>query len=184
MFRNTYVKPDSAHFLLALHTLHFIMNKLCIILLFFTAFLTFNTVTAQQGIDKNTFYIAMSSANAGQIDAQLQALKNYTGIDKQAFEGAMQMRKAATLSTPAKKLSMFKEGHKKLEAAISKNPANVEYRFLRLMIQENAPRALGYYRNIDQDSKLIKDYYKSLNSATQQSIAGYSKKSKALSGVF
>lgn len=139
---------------------------------------------AQNGIDKKAYYNAFSSFNSGLIDGQLNAVKSISGTDKEAFEGAMLMRKAGTLSVPAKKLSSFKQGHKKLENAIAGNPSNPEYRFLRLLVQENAPRSLGYYKNIEQDSKFIKDNYKSLPLATQQALTNYSKKSNALAGAF
>lgn len=158
--------------------------------LFFRLFLivvfcvSIQSVFAQSGINKNAFFSAMASGSAKQIDGQLAALKNISGTDREAFEGALMMRKAGTLTVPAKKLAMFKQGYKKLETAISKAPANVEYKFLRLMVQENAPRSLGYYKTIGSDSKYIKDNFKTLSSATQTSVASYSKKSKALSGAF
>lgn len=139
---------------------------------------------AQSGINKSAFYSAMASSKAALMDAQLSALKNASGTDKEAFEGAMLMRKAGTLTIPAKKLALFKEGYRKLETAISKNPQNVEYRFLRLMVQENAPRSLGYHKAISQDSKFIMENFKNLPANTQNSIAGYSKNSKALAGIF
>lgn len=144
----------------------------------------FQTGFAQSGINKSSFFNAMETGNARQIDAQMAALNNVSGNDKEAFEGALLMRKAGTLSIPAKKLSMFKQGHKKLEAAISKSPANAEYKFLRLIVQENAPRSLGYYKSINQDSKFVKENFKNLPADTQNSVANYSKKSKALSGAF
>lgn len=134
--------------------------------------------------DRQSFFSAMSSGNVRQMDAQLNTLKSGSGPDKEAFEGAMLMRKSATLSVPAKKLAMFKQGHKKLEGAISKYPSNAEYRFLRLMVQENAPRSLGYYKSISTDSKYVKDYFKTLPAATQGGVTGYSAKSKALGGAF
>jgi hypothetical protein len=144
----------------------------------------FNVSLAQSGIDKNSFFNAMASNNTNKIEAQLNELKKESGADKDAFEGAMLMRKAGTLTVPAKKLSTFKRGHKLLEAAIAKSPNNAEYRFLRLMVQENAPRSLGYYKSIDEDSKFIKDNFRTLSAATQNSVADYGKKSKALAGIF
>lgn len=141
-------------------------------------------LTAQPALEKGSFYKAMGSANVKQMDTQLGLLKNIAGTDREAFEGAMLMRKSETLPIPAKKLALFRQGHKKLEAAIVKSPENAEYRFLRLMVQENAPRSLGYYKNIEQDGKFIKENYKSLAETTQHNVVVYSKKSKALAGYF
>ncbi|ANH82691.1 hypothetical protein A8C56_18440 [Niabella ginsenosidivorans] len=130
---------------------------------------------------KSAFYEAMAGNSAKAIDAQLSRLDSYaSGNEKLALEGALEMRKAGLLSIPAKKLSTFKQGHKKLEAAIASAPRNGEFRFLRLMIQENAPRSMGYSKNIGEDSKLIREQFASLPAETRQSIKNYSKKSKSL----
>ncbi len=139
---------------------------------------------AQSAIDKTSFYSAMASKSIRQIDVQLAQLKNNSNSDREAFEGALLMRKSEIIAVPAKKLNLFKQGHKKLETAITKNPANAEYRFLRLMVQENAPRSLGYFKNIEQDSKFLKDNYKNLSETTQTNVVRYSKKSKALVDYF
>lgn len=160
------------------------MKKILSIVLIIISLALAQSGFAQSAINKNSFFNSMASGNSKQIDAQLAALKSVSGSDREAFEGALLMRKAGTLTIPAKKLSMFKLGHKKLESAISKNPGNIEYKFLRLMVQENAPRSLGYYKTISQDSKFVKDSFKNLPLATQNSVVSYSKKSKSLAGAF
>ena len=130
---------------------------------------------------KSAFYEAMASKSTKIIDTQLSLLSAYAnGTEKQALEGALEMRKAGLLSIPAKKLAAFKQGHKKLEAAIAAAPQNGEFRFLRLMIQENAPKSLRYSKNIEEDSKLVKAQFSSFSAATRQSIKNYSKKSTSL----
>jgi hypothetical protein len=81
---------------------------------------------------------------------------------------------------PATKLHLFKEGKKRLEAAIQREPGNAEYRFLRLIVQENAPGFLGYKSNIETDGAFIRKSYASLPESVQQAIARYNKKSKVL----
>lgn len=143
--------------------------------------LTINTVTAQS---KAAFYTALASSSVKTIDAQISQVTGYTtAAEAPAFIGALEMRKAGLVTVPAKKLSIFKQGHKKLESVIKANPKEAEYRFLRLMIQENAPKSLGYSKNITEDSKLIRDQFASLPAVTQQSVKSYSKKSKSLSGL-
>ena len=139
---------------------------------------------AQSGINKANCFDAMASSNISVLDAQLSSLSNVSNTDKEAFEGALLMRKAGVLKIPAQKLASFKKGHKQLEAAIAKAPHNAEYRFLRLIVQENAPKVLGYYRDMVADSKFIKDNYKLLPKETQQAVLIYSKKSTSLNGLF
>ncbi|SDC67879.1 hypothetical protein [Niabella drilacis] len=143
--------------------------------------LTINTVTAQS---KAAFYTALASSSVKTIDAQISQVAGYTtAAGAPAFIGALEMRKAGLVTIPAKKLSIFKQGHKKLESVIKADPKEAEYRFLRLMIQENAPKSLGYSKNIAEDSKMVRDQFASLPAVTQQSIKSYSKKSKSLSGL-
>lgn len=125
----------------------------------------------------------MASGNVSQIDVLQKQLQKTSGAEKEAYEGALLMRKAETLAVPAKKLALFKKGHKKLEAAILYAPSNTEFRFLRLMVQEHAPKNLGYNKNIMQDAELIKTNYKSLSAAMQTQISDYSKSSKALKDI-
>lgn len=139
------------------------------------------TVVAQT---KSALYAALAGSSAKTIDAQIGQVGAYANAgEKQAYTGALEMRKAGLLSVPAKKLSVFKQGHKKLEAAIKAAPYNAEYRFLRLMIQENAPKNLGYSKNITEDSKIVKEQFASLPAAAQSSVKTYSKKSKSLVGL-
>jgi hypothetical protein len=67
-----------------------------------------------------------------------------------------------------------------LESAIKNEHENAEYRLLRLMIQENAPAALGYKNDIKADSEYIRKSYKNLPEDIQRVIFDYSKKSKIL----
>ena len=90
------------------------------------------------------------------------------------------MKKAGLAGIPVQKLNLFKQGHKELEAAIKREPKNVEFRFLRLMIQENAPGVLGYKDQLPEDSEYIKKSYKTLPDEVQRAIEDYSKKSKIL----
>ena len=135
------------------------------------------------GFDRSAFYNALASDNIEEINNQLNAIKTSSLGEKEAFEGALLMKKAGLVTKAKDKLSLFKEGRKKLEASIRKDNENAEYCFLRLIIQEHAPKAVDYRNNIDHDSKLVKSNYKNLPSAVQQAIIDYSKKSKALKGL-
>lgn len=137
----------------------------------------------RNGLDKSAFYNAMASDNIDDINNQLTIIKASPVNDREAFEGALLMKKAGLVAKAKDKLSLFKEGRKKLEASIKKDNDNTEYCFLRLIIQEHAPKALNYKDDIDHDSKLIRTNYKNLHPAVQQAIADYSKKSKALKGL-
>ncbi len=151
-------------------------------LLIFLAVACFSA-TAQTAAEKKAFYGALSSGNVTVLDKQIAVAKGLKGKEVAAFEGALLMRKSHLLKVPAQKMSMFKQGLKLLESSIGRDPGNAEYRFLRLMIQENAPKVVGYNKSIVEDAHAIKNNYKSLPVETQQAVLAYSKSSKMLAGL-
>jgi hypothetical protein len=132
------------------------------------------------GLNRQAFYKAMAGNSRELIDSQLAQLKTEPVEIKEAFEGALLMKKAGLGGSAPVKLHLFKDGRKKLEAAISQYPDNTEFRFLRLMIQENAPGFLGYKTDLTIDSEYIRKSYKSLPYEVQVAIVDYNKKSKIL----
>ena len=135
---------------------------------------------AADDINRAAFYKAMRDKDKSAVKSQLSDLEKAPEGKLDAFIGAMTMKEAGFGGDPVSKLSLFKKGHKLLEAAIRKEPDNAEYRFLRLIIQENAPNILGYHSDVEKDTEYIRKSYKSLPNDVQQAIVDYSKKSKNL----
>jgi len=135
---------------------------------------------AQPKFDKSAFYKAIASDDVGQINSQLEILQRSSIAEKEAYEGFLQMRKAGMVGGPSEKLSLFRNGHEKLESAITRDENNLEFPFLRLMIQENAPKILGYHHNIKNDREVIRKNFKKFPQIVQIAIVDYSKKSKVL----
>lgn len=133
-----------------------------------------------QGFDRSVFYAVISSDKLNEINNQLNIIKESSIFEKDAFEGALLMKKSGLLTNVREKLSFFKAGRTKLESSISKYKDNTEYRFLRLIIQEHAPRIVKYRDEIDEDSQLIQTNFKNLSILLQQVIMDYSKNSTAL----
>ncbi len=131
-------------------------------------------------INRPAYYQAMQENKKELVNQELKKLKSEPLSARQAFEGALIMKKAGLGGNPVQKLNLFKQGHSELEAAIKNDPKNVEFRFLRLMIQENAPGMLGYKDQLTTDSEYIKKSYKTLPDEVQRAIEDYSKKSKIL----
>jgi hypothetical protein len=122
----------------------------------------------------------MESNDQTLVDAQISELNLVSSTLKNAFLGAMIMKKAGIGGNPFYKLYLFRKGHELLEDAIKAYPTNIEFRFLRLMIQENAPDFLGYNDNEEKDSEYIRNAYKSLPEILQKTILAYNKISKVL----
>lgn len=131
--------------------------------------------------DRGAYYTAFSSDNINTIQKQLDILKGGSQTQKDAFEGALMMKKAGLLKGAAHKLKEFKAGREKLENMIAKYAGNAEFRFLRLMIQEKAPKILGYDKQLEDDHTYVVEHFKSVPEAVQKAILDYSKSSKVLS---
>jgi hypothetical protein len=134
----------------------------------------------KSSLDKSVFYRSMAANKSNEVDAELKSLASLDFPGKDAYVGALMMKRASFAGIPAKKLSLFKSGHKQLEAAIKRDKDNAEYRFLRLLVQENAPGMLGYKTDLKNDSEYIRKSFKELEKPVQDAIAAYSKKSKVL----
>lgn len=131
-----------------------------------------------QPIDKSTFYAILKTENIDEINGELAKVEAASFKEKPAYEGTLLMRKAGLLKRPAEKLRVFKEGATKLETAISNDNENAEYHFLRLIIQEHAPKILKYNKQINNDSEFLKTHFKSLQLAVQAALIDYAKSSK------
>ena len=134
-----------------------------------------------QSFDRNAFYLTIQSGDSVKLNKQTSLLEQSSIKEKQAYQGALLMKKAGAIVNKKQKLETFKSGKHKLEAALQKDSTNTEYHFLRLMMQENAPKILGYHHDIQMDSAHICKNFKILSPSLQRVIKGYSKQSKILS---
>lgn len=131
-------------------------------------------------VDRTSFYAALSNGDMNKLNDQLKRIERLTFDEKNAFAGVLKMRKAEFAKGLKTKLDLFKSGGTQLEDEIAKHKSNAEYRFLRLIMQENAPAILNYNDNIEEDAKIIKASYSKLPAETKAAILDYCKKSKAL----
>ncbi|MBI3883862.1 MAG: hypothetical protein HY305_06570 [Sphingobacteriales bacterium] len=131
-------------------------------------------------LDRSAYYTAMASNDVVLIDKELKAIQESSIKEKDGFEGALLMKRAGLATKVKQKLAFFKEGHQKLESSIATNVDNAELHFLRLMIQENAPKVLNYNKDMIKDKKEVLKSYKNLPAEVQKIITEYSKTSKII----
>jgi hypothetical protein len=155
------------------------LKKDIVFILVFLGALRFST-SGQESLDKASFFASLQSGDMDGINQQIKVVQASSIKEKDAYYGALLMRKAGLVKGAPNKLSLFKSGHNKLESSIKKNNSSVELHFLRLMVQENAPRILGYQTDEQQDADFIKKNYKDLPKVIQQAISDYSRQSKIL----
>ncbi len=105
------------------------------------------------------------SAIATELGEQLAGVDEGSKPVLLAYKGAVLTLKARFSKKKSDKKEFFKEGVGLIEAAIAAEPENLEIRYLRLGVQENSPRFLGYHKNIEEDKDFILKNYASVSSA-------------------
>lgn len=126
-------------------------------------------------INSTNVYLALKNKSITTVNLTIQELEKKDNSSlKNAYLGALFMRKSGITKLMTTKMKLFKKGHSLLEYEIKQHPKNVEYRFLRLIIQENAPTFLKYNQNIANDKKLILDNYPKLGAKLKNNIKEYS----------
>jgi hypothetical protein len=135
---------------------------------------------AAGSFDKMGFYRDLSRNDLKLIEGQLQKVSLVKGADREAYEGTLLMKKASLVTDQQMKFSLFRTGRGKLDQVIQQFPETAEYRFLRLLIQENVPADFPYRSNISADAELIRAQFKSLSPDLKQVIRRYSKQSETL----
>ena len=157
-----------------------IQLKMAFIYTFLITFTFPKTSAAQQKFDKAVFYDVMASGNGEAVNNEISIVQNASLFNKEGYEGALLMKKAGFAASPKKKLKFFKDGRIKLETALMVDNENTEFHFLRLAVEENAPKIVKYHADIEKDKLFIQKNFKNLPASVQYAILDYCKKSKIL----
>ncbi len=145
-----------------------------VFLIFFSGFKT-------QEIGRKVYYKALSGGEEAPIDKMLEKLENEKASSKvNAYKGALIMKKAGYEKGVGGKVKTFKKGAHLLEDEIKSNPSNTEFRFLRLTVQEHAPKILKYNKELDEDKQAVIAGYSKLDPDLKEVIADYVKDSEIL----
>lgn len=126
-------------------------------------------------------YQALKSESLETLNNTLEKLeKKPKTSQNKAYTGVLTMKKAGLIKGAMKKLEMFKDGKEILETEINQHKDNVEYRFLRLSIQEYAPSILHYDDKIEEDKKYIIEKFHTLDKDLKLEIKEYTSTSSIL----
>ena len=131
--------------------------------------------------NKKAYYNTLASESETEVTAMLIKLNSQkTILNSKAYIAALTIKKANFIKVVKEKIATTKNGITSLETEIKKNPNNIEYRFLRLIMQENVPKIIKYNTNIVEDKKKIIQAYPKLNQELKEIIKNYSKTSKII----
>lgn len=102
-----------------------------------------------------------------ELVSQMDEMFAATGSESEgvllAYKGAISTLKAKFAKQKDEKKEFFKTGVALIEAALKSDPDNIEIRYIRLSVQQNSPRFLGYHRNIEEDKAFVLNNYETIS---------------------
>jgi aspartyl-tRNA synthetase len=125
--------------------------------------------------------VASSEVNAKDFAAKLADVSNDDTKALVAYKGASITISSKYIKKISEKIKIFKEGVKLLEYAVANEPNNIEIRLIRLSVQENVPKIIGYNKNKKEDVAFILAHYKEQTKPLATYIKSFILQSKSFS---
>ncbi len=117
---------------------------------------------------------AENQEKAEKLHNDLTAITESDNVLLIGYKGAATTIMAKYAKGVKAKTTYFKEGKKLIEQAILADPQNVELRYIRLSVQENAPKIVRYKKHIAQDKQFIIDNFNGIKSReTKRYVKGF-----------
>src|SRR5690606_37140217 len=114
---------------------------------------------------RSAYLKAVESAEiTAQLGGELAKINSSNKPVLLAYKGGVSTLKAKFAKSRSDKKEFFKEGVSLIESAVKADVSNIEIRYIRMSVQENSPRFLGYHKNIDEDKEFILKNYKTISS--------------------
>ena len=98
------------------------------------------------------------------LDAALLGVTTKSNPVLLAYKGAVSTLKAKFAKARSEKKEYFKEGVLFIESAVKAAPKNIEIRYIRMSVQENSPKFLGYHKSIKEDKQFLLKSYDTISS--------------------
>ncbi|MFY1045154.1 hypothetical protein [Chryseobacterium sp. GP-SGM7] len=99
------------------------------------------------------------------------------------YKAAAEILEAKVTTEKNKRKSFVKSGATNLENVIKTNPNNIELRLIRMSVQENIPKIVGYSKNLKEDKMFIIDNYGRQNAALKTYIRKFAAQSKTMNAA-
>ncbi|TZF93256.1 hypothetical protein FW781_20015 [Chryseobacterium panacisoli] len=147
-----------------------------LILSFITAFVFFFQS------DLETLRNSYAKANESNSNTQsfIETAEKQSGSDAVTvgYKAAAKIMEAKITKTNRK--SLVKTGATSLEAVIKSNPSNAELRLIRMSVQENIPKIVGYRGSLKDDKAFLLNNYSKQNAALKGYIKKFAMQSKTI----
>jgi len=111
--------------------------------------------------------VCLNEVSIKDFDSYLELHKGNEEILIKAYQAIIWFLWADYYINPLQKWKCFNKGKKNLDFLIDRNKNNTELRFLRLTIQNNLPKFLGYNNNTKEDTDFI---YTKINKISDEDL--------------
>ncbi|QQV02778.1 MULTISPECIES: hypothetical protein [Chryseobacterium] len=132
---------------------------------------------------RNAYSKANSSNEGAKNFIELADIKNSSDPVISGYKAAAQILEAKITTDKNKRKSFVKTGATSLESLIKNNPNNAELRVIRMSVQENIPKIVGYSKNLQEDKSFIISHYSSQNKALKTYIRQFAMQSKTMTAA-
>ncbi len=100
-----------------------------------------------------------------------------------AYKASAKILEAKITTGISKKKALVKTGATSLEEIIKNNPNNAELRVIRMSVQENIPKIVGYNKNLKDDKTFLLTNYAKQNPELKNYIKRFIEQSKTTSAA-
>ena len=153
-----------------------------IFLVYFFSMNTISSAVGQGHSDPLLFELRTNLQKAfqeeGECEKLYEKIKNLENPEPivKGYMGAIYVARARHI-TFFKKMKNLNTGIDLLEEAIKGDPKDVELRFLRLTIQVNLPKFLGYHQDVEKDKIFVLENYQNAGPKMKQAMLDFIKTS-------
>lgn len=127
-------------------------------------------------------YVKANLSNAN-LEAFINIAEKQKGSDAvtTGYKAAAKIMEAKISKQNRK--ALVKSGATNLESIIKSNPNNVELRIIRMSVQENIPKIVGYRGSLKDDKAFILSNYSKQNPTLKSYIKNFAAQSKTISAA-
>lgn len=136
--------------------------------------------TSDIEILRNSYSKANLSVENAKNFIQLAEKKSSSDPVISAYKAASQILEAKVTTEKNKRKTFVKSGATSLENVIKNNPNNAELRLIRMSVQENIPKIVGYNKNLKEDKTFILNNYSKQTAVLKTYIKKFATQSKTM----
>lgn len=129
---------------------------------------------------RNSYSKANSSNENAKNFIALAEKKSSSDPVISAYKSASKILEAKVTTEKNKRKSFVKSGATTLESLIASNPNNAELRVIRMSVQENLPKIVGYNKNLKEDKTFLINNYSKQNADLKSYIKQFVGQSKTM----